>query len=134
MKKLLLVVWVVLCLFACRKSEKGEILKLVKEWNGKEILFPMESFTTVLGKDTFMMEENPEYKVVVYTDSVGCTSCKLQLHRWMELMHEVDSLAKGRVSFLFYFYSERKNELNDILIALILFILYIGMKKMSFIV
>ena len=61
MKKLLLVVWVVLCLFACRKSEKGEILKLVKEWNGKEILFPMESFTTVLGKDTFMMEENPEY-------------------------------------------------------------------------
>ena len=29
-------------------------------------------------------------------------------------MHEVDSLAKGRVSFLFYFYSERKNELNDI--------------------
>ena len=102
------------------------------EW--KRNSFSNRELYTVLGKDTFMMEENPEYKVVVYTDSVGCTSCKLQLHRWMELMHEVDSLAKGRVSFLFYFYSERKNELNDIFIVLILFILCIGMKKMSFIV
>ena len=40
-----------------------EVRELVKEWNGKEILFPTESYTTVLGKDTFMMEENPEYKV-----------------------------------------------------------------------
>lgn len=112
--KSLICIWIALCFIGCGNSEKKKVLELVKEWNGKEILFPMESFTTVLGKDTFMMEENPEYKVVVYTDSVGCTSCKLQLHRWMELMHEVDSLAKGRVSFLFYFYSERKNELNDI--------------------
>ena len=112
--KSLICIWIALCFIGCGNSEKKEVLELVKEWNGKEILFPTESFTTVLGKDTFMMEENPEYKVVVYTDSVGCTSCKLQLHRWMELMHEVDSLAKGRVSFLFYFYSERKNESNDI--------------------
>ena len=72
------------------------------EWK-RNSFFQQRDYTTVLGKDTFMMEENPEYKVVVYTDSVGCTSCKLQLHRWMELMHEVDSLAKGRVSFYFIF-------------------------------
>ena len=84
--KSLICIWIALCFIGCGNSEKKEVLELVKEWNGKEILFPTESYTTVLGKDTFMMEENPEYKVVVYTDSVGCTSCKLQLHRWMELM------------------------------------------------
>ena len=47
-------------LYWCGNSEKKEVLELVKEWNGKEILFPTESYTTVLGKDTFMMEENPE--------------------------------------------------------------------------
>ena len=86
--KSLICIWIALCFIGCGNSEKKEVLELVKEWNGKEILFPTESYTTVLGKDTFMMEENPEYKVVVYTDSVGCTSCKLQLHRWMKLMHE----------------------------------------------
>lgn len=75
--KSLICIWIALCFIGCGNSEKKEVLELVKEWNGKEILFPTESYTTVLGKDTFMMEENPEYKVVVYTDSVGCTSCKL---------------------------------------------------------
>ena len=83
--------------------KKRRVLELVKRMEWKRNSFPTESYTTVLGKILFMMEENPEYKVVVYTDSVGCTSCKLQLHRWMELMHEVDSLAKGRVSFYFIF-------------------------------
>lgn len=65
--KSLICIWIALCFIGCGNSEKKEVLELVKEWNGKEILFPTESYTTVLGKDTFMMEENPEYKVVVYT-------------------------------------------------------------------
>ena len=32
-----------------------------------------------------------DYKVVTYIDSVGCTSCKLQLPRWKLFMQEVDS-------------------------------------------
>ena len=32
-----------------------------------------------------------DYKVVTYIDSVGCTSCKLQLPRWKQFMQEVDS-------------------------------------------
>ena len=45
-------------------------------------------------------------------DSVGCTSCKLQLPRWKELVTEVDSLTDGRVPFLFYFHPKDIKELK----------------------
>ena len=53
-----------------------------------------------------------DYKVVTYIDSVGCTSCKLQLSRWKEFLAEVDSLAEGSVPFLFYFHPKDMKELR----------------------
>ena len=53
-----------------------------------------------------------EYKVVIYIDSVGCTSCKLQLPRWKNLVAEVDSLTNGNVPFLFYFHPKDMKELR----------------------
>ena len=47
--KSLICIWIALCFIGCGNSEKKEVLELVKEWNGKEILFPTESYTTVLG-------------------------------------------------------------------------------------
>ena len=43
---------------------------------------------------------------------VGCTSCKLQLPRWKELVKEVDSLTNGNVPFLFYFHPKDMKELR----------------------
>ena len=50
--------------------------------------------------------------MVTYIDSVGCTSCKLQLSRWKKLVEEVDSLTNGRVPFLFYFHPKDRKELR----------------------
>ena len=52
------------------------------------------------------------YTIVTYIDSVGCTSCKLQLHRWKELVKEVDSLTNGDVPFFFYFHPKDIKELR----------------------
>lgn len=42
-----------LFLFAsCAESEKDRITHLVNEWQGKEILFPVQSVFTVQGRDT----------------------------------------------------------------------------------
>ena len=58
---------------------------------------------TVLGKDTIDFSfVDADYKVLTYIDSMGCASCKLQLPRWKEWVHEVDSLTDGKVPFLFY--------------------------------
>ena len=106
------------CLFmvSCAESDKERLSKLVKEWEGKEILFPAHSTFTIQGKDTVDFDfMDAEYKVVTYIDSIGCTSCKLQLPRWKKLMTEVDSLTDGGVSFLIYFYPKDKEELCSLM-------------------
>ncbi len=113
MKKLYLLLVVVVCFCSCQESREEAMLRLVNEWNGKEIKFPTRSVFTVQGKDTVDFEfKDADYKVVTYIDSVGCTSCKLQLDRWKELVAEVDSLSNGRVPFLFYFHPKDKKELR----------------------
>ena len=112
MKKLyLLLLMVYFC--SCQESREEAMLRLVQEWSGKEIKFPARSVFTVQGKDTVDFDfEDVDYKVVTYIDSVGCTSCKLQLHRWKQLVAEVDSLTDGSVPFLFYFHPKNIKELR----------------------
>lgn len=111
--RLVLGLCVCLLVSSCEESEKERLSRLVKEWEGKEILFPTHSTFTIQGKDTVDFQfQDAEYKVVTYVDSIGCTSCKLQLHRWKEFLSEVDSLTNGNVSFLFYFHPKDMKELR----------------------
>lgn len=111
--RLILGLCICLLVSSCEESEKERLSRLVKEWEGKEILFPDHSTFTIQGKDTVDFQyQNAEYKVVTYIDSVGCTSCKLQLHRWKELVSEVNSLINGNVLFLFYFHPKDIKELR----------------------
>lgn len=90
--------------------------RLVQEWNGKEIRFPSHPVFTRFVTDTVPYRiPKTDYKVVVFVDSVGCISCKLQLPKWKEFMHEVDSRCKGKVSFVFFFQSADVKELRYIL-------------------
>ena len=100
-------------LASCQESREEAMLRLVKEWNGKEIKFPSHSTFTVLGKDTIDFSfVDADYKVLTYIDSMGCASCKLQLPRWKEWVHEVDSLTDGKVPFLFYLHPKDMKELR----------------------
>ena len=111
--RLVLGLCVCLLVSSCEESEKERLSRLVIEWEGKEILFPTHSTFSIQGKDTVDFQfQDAEYKVVTYVDSIGCTSCKLQLHRWKEFLSEVDSLTNGNVSFLFYFHPKDMKELR----------------------
>lgn len=106
----------VLALFSsCKESEKDKIARLVEEWEGKEIFFPTHSIFTIQGKDTVDFSfADADYKVVTYIDSVGCTSCKLQLPRWKQFMQEVDSIVNSNIPFAFYFHPKDMKELRYI--------------------
>ena len=95
---------------------RNKIEKQVNEWNNKEILFPGNPVFTSMVKDTVPYRiPKTGYKVVVFVDSVGCISCKLQLPKWKEFMHEVDSLSDGNVPFVFFFQTKDVRELRYIL-------------------
>lgn len=102
-------------LFSCQETDRERISHLVKEWNGKEILFPGNPVFSRMVKDTVPYRiPKTDYKVVVFVDSVGCISCKLQLPRWKEFMHDVDSLSDGSVPFIFFFQTKNTRELRYI--------------------
>lgn len=120
MKTLNLILLVLLPIFFSCKNEQKEkekhIAQLVNEWQGKQIVFPENLiFTRYLTDTTDFRIPQSEYKVLVYVDSIGCTSCKLQLHKWKELIEYTDSVTQEKVPFLFFFHSKDYKEIRYLL-------------------
>ena len=109
-----IVVVLLVALVSCRPNEqRSEAQKIVKEWMGKTIRMPDNVKCKVMGRDTLCPDlfEKP-YKIVVYIDSAGCTSCKLRMPDWKKIIHEADSIAPGKIGFLFFFNPQNEEELD----------------------
>ena len=112
--------WVLLMmlvsLFACKNERRVEAEKIVSEWVGKEIRFPGDVPCYVSGKDTLpeLCKEGfgKEFKILLYVDSAGCSSCRLKLFEWGQLMEEADSLFQGKVGFLLFFQPKSVKEMT----------------------
>ena len=116
MKKQLYILLLLSLLTACKENNKEKFAQLVQEWQGKEIVFPQDmAFTRFVTEPVDYRIPDAEYKVLVYVDSVGCTSCKLQLPKWQELIAHVDSATNGNVPFIFVFQSKDDRELRYML-------------------
>ena len=116
MNKYCCLLFVIIIFSTCKESSQEHITQLVEEWQGKEVRFPENPvFTRQLGDTVNFRIPEAEYKVLVYVDSVGCTSCKLQLPKWKEFIAYVDSVSGGQVPFLFFFQSKDNKELRYIL-------------------
>ena len=101
-------------LFSCRENKaRTEAEQIVKEWTGKQIRFPDEFSCNFLGKDTVANLCSglltKEYKILLYVDSTGCTSCKLQLIAWKGLIEESRDL-HDRLSFLLFFNPKNRDK------------------------
>ena len=84
MKQLLYILFLLFLLAACRENKKDQFAR-VQEWQGKEIVFPQDmAFTRFVTEQVEYRIPDAEYKVLIYVDSTGCTSCKLQLPKWKE--------------------------------------------------
>lgn len=108
-----------LFLVSCKDNKREHALNVLQNWNSKELIFPSELYFTINGKDSvdYSVSSQSQYKVVVYVDSVGCTSCKLRLPAWKSFMSQVDSLASNSVQFLFFFFPKNKTEISNILVT-----------------
>lgn len=97
--------YILLLLFSisCRNSEQEQLKSVIKEWKEKEILFPQSPIFTIEGRDTVIYyDKEAKFNILIYADSTGCTSCKLQLSKWKMFISEIDSLSDASVDFLFY--------------------------------
>ena len=113
----LIILLLTIFLSACQDKQKEIITLLVKEWQGKQILFPENMVFTRFASDTtnFVIPTSG-YKVLVFVDSIGCTSCKLQLSRWKEFIRYTDSISQKNIPFLFFFQFDDQWEIHSLLI------------------
>lgn len=114
--KQLKILLILLLITSCQESEKERITRLVTEWQGKEISFPDNIvFTKYITDTTDWQIPESDYKVLIYVDSIGCTSCKLQLDKWKEMITYTDSISGGTISFLFFFHAKDYKEIGYLL-------------------
>lgn len=103
-------------IYSCHDTKRNQIISLLQEWKGKEIIFPKESIISIQNSDKInQLFTDSEYKILTYIDSAGCTDCKLKLFLWNEFKHTVDSLNGMNVSFIFYSNMRNKNELERLI-------------------
>ncbi len=117
MKHRFLLFTIIIALISCN-SHRNEAKRIVKKWIGKEIILPGHDITyKTMGRDTVCLGiwEKP-HKIFVYIDSIGCTSCRLGLSQWMEII-DSSRLVYPDLGFLFVVHSNNyrkfEQELRD---------------------
>lgn len=111
------VMFLLLLFVSCVNKGSDNIVSLLKEWEHKEIVFPKKMYFTIMLEDTILYDYQSEYKILTYIDSIGCTSCKLQLPAWKMLIEEMDSLYTDKVKFIFIFSPYRIQDINYAMLA-----------------
>ena len=100
-------------------NPRKEIQKIVKEWIGKTVLLPQDIQPTSYSCNTVYdpAKSKKPFRILNFTDSIGCTSCKLKLLTWNAYVREIDTTLADKVDFLFYFHPQNERELGLILRA-----------------
>lgn len=112
----IIVLFCALAMSSCRNKQQEMIFATFQEWEQKEIKFPSHSVFTIQGKDTVEYHLQDRYKIIVYIDSTGCTSCKLQLPEWKKFVETIDLLYPNSTQFLFYLTPREKQEIHKLLL------------------
>lgn len=84
---------VVCCLLSVGCSDdRSRNRELVGQWLGREIVMPDELVYQIQNDTVKLDLERPDFKIVNYVDSSGCTSCRMKLSRWSEVIDELKSI------------------------------------------
>ena len=114
-----LIILIIITFYSCQlSSEKNNIQQMIQEWQGKEIQLPSGTIEyKIMGRDTSCFELwNKPFKIFTFIDSVGCTSCRLGLPQWKEVIESsIGQLLN--VSFIFIINSSDYEMLEHFVIA-----------------
>ena len=66
-------------------------------WIGKEVVFPASLYSFSWDRDSIRCQENHNWKILLYTDLIGCVSCKLQPKHWQVLNDEISLITQNSI-------------------------------------
>lgn len=101
--------------FACKSKQEQEAETIIKEWVGKEIIFPDNLKCMVQGEDTICEDYfDKTYKIFLYIDSGGCTKCKTRIPEWSNLIDEAEKNFGDKLSIIMVSHPNEKKSLNEL--------------------
>jgi len=107
-------------LFSCKQSENKKLQSkaIIAEWVGKGIKFPQNIECFKIDSTIQCPEINREnFKILLYVDSVGCTSCRTKLMEWKILINQSDTIFENKPDFL-YFFQIKSNGIRELKMVL----------------
>ncbi len=113
MKYFVYVAFLSICIFSCQNEKSRQAERILKKWIDKEVIFPENLKFSIQGDESvpnFAICDS-KYKIVVYVDSMGCTSCRLHLSEWSSYINEIDSIYPNKVQFLFFFVPKKGRDI-----------------------
>lgn len=110
--------YLILMMLFCACTNKHRILNDIKRLQSKKVLLPKCSSLLVEGKDTTILDYfECDTKLIIYNDSLGCTSCGInKLYLWDDLIQYASQFNK-RLKFYFIFAPSSK-DISDLKISL----------------
>jgi hypothetical protein len=84
---------------SCRKEIQNDNLKVIAKLKGKEVKFPKKTLRSLTGVSEY---DNDNYKILVYVDSLSCTSCILKPEEWRKILTEADTIFPVMPEILFF--------------------------------
>ena len=83
--------FILLALFSCTGNK---LEKQLKKFIGTEIHFPDNLQAYIQGRDTLMHLSHIPMKMVVWYDSIGCASCRIQqMYDWNEIIQYASEIS-----------------------------------------
>ena len=96
-----------------RTIKEQQYSQLVREWMGKEIIFPSENKFSIIGDENenekMLQLWNSPYKIVSYVDPKGCISCQLRLPAWKIFINDLHNAFHFQVPVMLFFHPEQRN-------------------------
>lgn len=86
------IIIIVATLISGCNSERATHTNIISEWVGRELVIP-DDLIFQIQDDTIDLDINrPDFKIINYIDSTGCTTCRLKLAQWNELIAELKAI------------------------------------------
>ena len=87
----------------------------VEEWVGKVVVIPEQLIFRILNDEIDVDLMTPDYKIINFIDSSGCTSCRMKLSSWNETIDDFKSIPDVDIEFLTIVNTDDVKELEQLL-------------------
>lgn len=99
MKNIIAIVVFALVAISCSQSV-DEHKDIVNQMSGMQIVFPTDLTYQVGNTRIDLNPSEADFKIIVYIDSAGCTTCKMRMTLWNEIISEYKALTSQYIELL----------------------------------